>query len=292
MIDVCIVSYVTKELEIFPDGTQRPIVAGPGYFVATTLKHLDKSYRVLMVTKVSREDWDLIEELLSYDIEVVNTFTLNTMKSKLIYHKDGSRSIEVLSTANPFTDEDIDICVDARPRIIYLGPLTTRDFEFHHIVELARASKLFIDIQGFTRRVVVDRIEYVDWPYKAMASKYVDILKLDDREGYLLTGYRDPKAIISMLNGYGYKDILLTTSEGVWIYTENKLYFERYRVDKVIGRTGRGDTAVAAYIYTKLSRLPIDQAVKFVAVATGIKLKQIGPLKISKEEVMKYIETD
>jgi hypothetical protein len=46
----------------------------------------------------------------------------------------------------------------------------------------------------------------------------------------------------------------------------------------------------AAYLYTKLNNIEVNEAVKFVAATISLKLRYQGPLKESIDEILRYVE--
>ena len=229
-VDVCAYGYVTREWEVFPDGTSREITAGPPYFLAAALASLGD--RVRVVTRVSREDEHILDELRRLGVDVVNLGTMRSMKSRIIYRESGERELEILSLARPFGLQDLDFCIRVSPRYIYLGPLTTQDFDLDFIRRARSRAQVVLDVQGFTRKVVGRRVVYVDWVWKLDAAPYVSILKLDDREGELLTGSREPEEIVRRAVEYGCSSISYT-------YTEPTIFFE-YAYDTAEIAQGEG----------------------------------------------------
>jgi sugar/nucleoside kinase (ribokinase family) len=49
---------------------------------------------------------------------------------------------------------------------------------------------------------------------------------------------------------------------------------------------------LAAYLFAKLEQMPFEKAVKFAAAVTSLKLCYPGPLRNTKEEVMKFFENN
>ncbi len=281
---VCIVGYVTREYEIWSTGERREIVAGAAYFVSYALASLGIKPR--LVTKSGIEVAHVLDELKSMGIEIVNRGS-RTMISNLIYRTISDREIEVVSPPEPYTPSDIESCGFCD--IIYLGPHTVTDMGLEVLKQATRLSKIVVvDVQGYTRRLISKKIEYVDWIWKHSAAPHIAGLKVDHREGKLLTGCLEPSAILRKLYEIGFRETVLTTDSGVYLYSDGLELFAPYRVEKVVGRTGRGDTAMAAYIYSKASGLKPHEAVKFIAAATSIKLATQGPLRASAEEVWKF----
>lgn len=286
-LDVCAFGYVTREWEVFPDGRTREIIAGPPYYFSAALAKLGD--RVRVVTKVAEEDVGILENLRGLGVEVINIPARSTMKSRLLYKPSG-REIEVLSRGEPFTLEDLRLCREVRAKYVYLGPLSTEDFNLEFVREAAGIAPVVLDVQGFTRRITGGRVEYVDWGWKVEAASSISVLKLDDREGKLLTGAEGPEDIIDSLHSMGFREVLLTTAWGVFIGVKGcGIFSAPFKVKEIKGRTGRGDTATAAYVHSKLKGLKPAEAAVFTAAATSLKLMKPGPLSVDEGGVLRFI---
>ncbi len=289
-LDVCAFGYVTREWEVFPDGKVREIIAGPPYYFSAALARLGD--RVRVVTKVAGEDADILEGLRGLGVEVINVPARSTMKSRLLYKPSG-REIEVLSRGEPFTLDDLRLCREVRTKYVYLGPLSTEDFSLEFVREAAGIAPVVLDVQGFTRRIAEGKVEYVDWGWKEEAAPSISVLKLDDKEGKLLTGLTEPEDIIDSLHGIGFREVLLTTAWGIFIGVKGRGIFSApFKVKEIKGRTGRGDTATAAYVHSKLKGLKPAEAAVFTAAVTSLKLMKPGPLSIDEEGVLRFVREE
>jgi len=290
LIDVCAFGYVTKEWEVLPGGISREIKAGPPYYVCVALLSLGDSVR--LVTRVAKEDAEILQDIISFGGEVVNLPTRNTMKSRIIYLDKSlsERKLEVLSLADPFEVNDLNYCEGMGAKYVYLGPLTTRDFTLEFIKKASEIGNVVLDVQGFTRKVVGMHIAYVDWSWKDEALPYIKVLKMDEKEGVLITRESLPERMIKALFSKGLEEVILTTDRGVYLGSSNKgIYFSSFLTNKVIGRTGRGDTAVAAYIHSKLRGWNLQFSAKFVSATTSLKLMNEGPFKGSEKDVFNFM---
>ncbi len=282
MPTACVFGYVTKEWEIHPGGIIREIVGGGAYFVSVALRSLGASVR--LIVRMCECDRHLLEELSSMGISVELIPSSTTMKCRLRYERDGSRTIEVIEPAQPFEPSDVSKCIYADA--VYVGPQTQNDFSLEFLERASRVAPLFLDVQGFTRRVVNGVVHYVDWEWKGEAARFVDTLKVDDKEARILTGRSNIVESLNALHELGFKNVLLTTNEGVYLSTPDSRFFARYKVARVVGRTGRGDTAVAAYMYSRMMGLDPRQGIALVAAAVSIKLGSVGPLRASLDAVL------
>lgn len=283
--DVCAYSHITRESEIFGN-VYRPFIGGPAYFLSIALKKLGINVKV--ITRLSPRDSYLLDDLRKLDIEVALIPTQYTHSFHTIYGKTlDDRTIAVLEISEPFSTKDLELCECAK--IIYIGPLLVDDFDLEFLKKAKERAIVALDVQGFTRKPIEGKIEYVKWDWMEKGLKYIDFLKTDSREARILTGYEDPIKASEILKSLGAREVVITSQEGVYIRVDKHVYFAPFIVDKVIGRVGRGDTCFASYLYTKLAKMEIEEAVKFIAATTSLKLRYQGPLRETKEEIARYI---
>ena len=227
--------------------------------------------------------------MLRLGIGVVVLPTPKSHSFHTVYGKSfDERMLRVLSVAEPFNASDIDYCPNAK--YIYMGPLTTNDFSLESMRRASEKAPVVLDVQGFTRLVVEDRIEYVDWGWKKDGLRYTSIFKADIREAEILTKTRDPVKASEILASWGPTEILITSNEGLHLRAGNDIFFAPFVVDEVRGRVGRGDTCLASYLHARLKGMGYEDAVKFAAAATSLKLRYQGPLREGEVEVMTFLK--
>lgn len=284
--DVCAIGPITRESEVF-QGTYRVFTGGPPYFFSAALKRLGSE--VVVVTKISPKDGELVRGLEELGVKVVIRWSRETSSFHTIYGKSlDERYIKVLGVADPFTVSDLKYCGESR--YIYLGPLTTRDFNLEFMEEARGRAPLILDVQGFNREVVDGGVRYVDWPWKVEGSKYVEIFKADANEARILTGVPDPAKAAEVIASWGPSEVVVTSSSGVHLHVKGEGgFFAPFKVGEVKGRVGRGDTCLASYVHARLKGMGCDIAVKFAAAATSLKLTYQGPLKNSEGEVLEFM---
>ena len=287
MPDVCGFSFITRESEVFKN-TYREFTAGPAYFYSITLRRLSST--ILIVTKIGSDYMNIVSELKKIGIDVIVRESSVTTSFHTIYGKSlDERFIEVRAVAEPFSIPDLNLCPTVK--YIYIGPLTTKDFDLEFIRAASKKAPIILDAQGFTREVVDSRIRYTDWSWKVEGLKYINILKVDRFEAKLLTGYSNVEEALDELISMGPDEVLLTSSEGVYLRVKGySTFYAPFIVDEIRGRVGRGDTCTAAYTHAKLRGWPYDFAVKFAAATTSIKLSYQGPFRDNEKKVFMYIK--
>ncbi|MEM3385484.1 MAG: PfkB family carbohydrate kinase [Nitrososphaeria archaeon] len=287
--DICIFGHITRGMEVYK-GKVREYIGGAPYFISLALKRLGAL--PIVITKVMEKDENILNDIKENKIEIFNIKSSKTTSFRINYGLTlDDRQIRVNTIADPFIIEDLNLYRESK--YIYIGPLTTKDFSLEFIKEASRRAPVILDVQGFTREVSEDKIIYVDWPFKTEGLKYVSIFKLDTKEVELITGTSDVSEAFDTMSHWGAKEIVLTSDKGVHVYLDivKKSYFAPFIVDEVLGRIGRGDTCLAAYIFAKLKNISFENAVKFAAAVTSLKLRYPGPLKETQQEVLKFIKT-
>ena len=287
MPSVCGFSFITHESEIFRD-IYREFTAGPVYFYSITLRRLGST--ILVVTRIGEDYIHVVNELKSLGIDVIVKKSKVTTSFHTVYGKSiDERFIEVKAVAEPFNVSDLNLCPSVK--YIYIGPLTTKDFDINFIKEASKRAPIILDAQGFTREVRGSRIKYTDWSWKVEGLKYITVLKVDRVEAKLLTGYSDIEEALDTLISMGPNEVLLTSSEGVYLRVKGRgIFHAPFIVDEIRGRVGRGDTCTAAYTHAKLRGWPYDFAIKFAAATTSIKLSYQGPFRGDEKSVLRYIK--
>jgi len=287
LVDVCAFGHITKESEVFKE-VFRTFTAGPPYFFSIALRRLGSNVKV--VTKIAASDLDIISELIDLGINVVVRESKHTSSFHTRYGKSlDERYIEVLSIADPFTIDDLKYCSEGK--FIYVGPLTTEDFNIEFLIEARKYAPIILDVQGFTRRVVSNRIEYVDWSWKYEGARYIDVFKADIKEAGIITKINDPVEAIDVILEWGPREVMITSNKGAYLGVKGVgKFFSPFRVREIKGRVGRGDTCIASYIHARLKGMDYAKSLIFATAATSLKLSYQGPLRNDETEVLKYIK--
>ena len=159
------------------------------------------------------------------------------------------------------------------------------------MTELKKKNALIgIDLQGFIRTLTEEKILInTVWEEKKEALGLTHFLKADGVEAEFITGEPDLITAAELLKSYGPKEIIITHKDGVLVFDGDKIYQEPFILNKIIGRSGRGDTCGASYAFKRLTLKP-EEAIKWAAAATSLKMESDSPLKSSYEEIEKRVE--
>ena len=180
---------------------------------------------------------------------------------------------------------------DIKSKIFLVNASVRDEFKIQTLIDLEKKRSLIgIDLQGFIRtldkkNILVNSL----WNEKKEALELTHYLKADGVEAEFLTGESDLISAAKILKSFGPKEVIITHKNGVLIYDGKNIYQEPFILDKIIGRSGRGDTCGASYVYKRLSLEP-KEAIKWAAAATSLKMESDTPLKNTYKEIEQRVQ--
>jgi len=289
VFDICVIGHITRDIIKIGNNIKEQ-VGGVVYYFSLGWKSLDPSSKVAVVTKCSKEDKHLLNELVRKNIQVFWRENENTTIFENIYNsKLTTRTQRVKAVASPFTLEDIP---SVSAKFFHLGPLINNDILLETIKYLSRISKVSLDIQGFVRKVEEGIVKEFKWKKVEEILPFVTVLKADEREIKVLMETDNLEIAIERLKRFGIKEIIITCGEkGSIIFSNNKIFtIPAYSPAKIVDVTGCGDTYIAAYLYKRLQGFCIKEAGMFASAASALKIESFGALKKNADEVEKFLK--
>ena len=274
-MSITFIGHVSKDLNVSKGRTE--ISAGGGvYYGSFAARSLGEDVAVL--TKISREDFHLFKDMKDFGIKLIWIESPATTRIENIYPSDNpdDRISRIISRAEPFKENEMQNVSG----VVHISPLWHGEFP-EELIEIVRkrAKILSGDAQGFLRNVDNDgNMYYKDWEHKDLLEVF-DVFKMDSKEAKILTGEDDPKLSLRKIVEFGVKEALLTTKDGIYLSKFEKIYFHPFGEWTMEGRTGRGDTAIAAYLALRDKIENIEELVKRVAEITTFKMKRRGPYR-------------
>jgi sugar/nucleoside kinase (ribokinase family) len=152
-----------------------------------------------------------------------------------------------------------------------------------------RCALLAADVQGFVRVVREGRMVYeAAWPEQEAILSHLDVLKTDAVEAEALTGTADMRAAAQMLAAQGPREIVLTHRNGVLVYAGGEFHEAGFFPERLVGRSGRGDTCLAAYVARRLA-FPPAEATRWAAAVTSLKMEAEGPFRRDIGDVEEFL---
>ena len=284
--DLAFVGNYTRDTIVSAAGTL--IVDGGafnyGAHVAAAMK-----LRVAAITRLAAEDWHVVEALTHLGVEVFATATPTSTCLRLEYPSANvdERIIYVTSTAGSFTPNQVST---VRAQVYVVGASFRGEVPLAVIETLAaKGARIAADVQGFVR---VDRdgvLTFEPWPEKEAVLAQVDVLKTDAVEAEMLTGLTDIHRAAEMLAGWGPAEIVLTHRDGLLVYAEGGFHEAGFFPAQLVGRSGRGDTCLAAYTAKRLSASPVEATI-WAAAVTSLKMEAEGPFRRDIGDVEEVIQ--
>lgn len=285
MYDICCIGHITSDKNVTP-GSVSYLPGGTAYYFSCALSRLSVDY--LLVTSLAAAHMQYVDLLRAKGISVNAHAGSGTVFFENIYgasHDD--RSQNVLQTADPFSLAQLEK-VDAR--IFHLGPLLADDIPAELVQALSAKGRMSLDVQGYLRKVVNQKVYPVDWPEKRQVLRHVDILKADVAELRALTGCETVAGGARQVADWGVKEVVVTNgSKGSTIYSGDGIYqIPAYAPSVVVDATGCGDTYMAGYLFRRLKDDGIQQAGEFAAAMAGLKTAANGAFEGTEQEVAEF----
>jgi sugar/nucleoside kinase (ribokinase family) len=171
---------------------------------------------------------------------------------------------------------------------VHLAGITDQEFSLDFIDGMKQQGyRLSADMQSFVRQVQpgTRQIAFQDVPAKMEIVGQMDMVKLDIVEAKALTGNDDLEKAARMIEYWGCTEVVVTQAEGVLAQAGGQTFYERFSNRSVVGRTGRGDTAFAAYLACRLDQ-DVANSLKFAAALVSIKMETPGPFNGTLDDVL------
>jgi sugar/nucleoside kinase (ribokinase family) len=242
---------------------------------------------VAVVTRLAPQDQYILGAFWQNSIAVHAIPSAETTYMRVLHstpHVD-EREIYQLANAGFFSLGDLPPLAAHR---VHLAGVTDQEFDLDFIRGVKeKGCRLSADMQSFVRQVEADtgRIVLRDVPAKQEIVRQLDMVKLDAVEAKVLTGKDDLEQAARIVESWGCGEVVITRSDGVLALVGGTRYYEKFTNRSVVGRTGRGDTAFAAYLVRRPDHDP-GESLKFAAALVSIKMETPGPFVGTLEAVL------
>ena len=280
--DITLIGNYTKDKIVTPSAVKHVDGGGFNYGAHAAIA---LGAKTAAITRLKKDDMHVVDNLTNIGIEAFPTYTDSSTHIELIYPTDDfdERTLIMPNSAGSFNSEQFK---DIESKIFLVNASVRDEFKVQTLIDLEKKGSLIgIDLQGFIRtrnknNVLVNSL----WNEKKEALELAHYLKADGVEAEFLTGESDLISAAKILKSFGPKEVIITHKNGVLVYDGINVYQQPFILDKIIGRSGRGDTCGASYVYKRLSLEP-REAIKWAAAATSLKMESDTPLKNTKEEI-------
>ena len=289
MKNICCIGHITLDKIVTPKQTTY-MAGGISYYFSHGISRLKDFKHYKLVTALAESEYQSAEDIRALGINVKIIPSRKTVYFENIYgNNPDDRRQRVLAKADPFT---IDNLKDIEANIFHLGTLLADDFSLEVIKYLSTKGTLSADAQGYLREVRGEKVYAIDWKEKKEALKYIDILKVNEKEMEVLTGYNDPEKAAIQLAEWGVKEVLITLgSLGSLIYAGGEFHrIPAFPPKDVVDATGCGDTYTAGYLYMRNQGASYYDAGCFAAAMSTLKLEHYGPFSGTEEDIQAIIQ--
>jgi sugar/nucleoside kinase (ribokinase family) len=284
--DIAFLGHYTKDTIVSPEGTR--IVDGGAFNYGSNVA-VRMGLNVAAITRLAREDFRVVDELRALGVDVFAKATPDSTCLRLEYPTSNvdERILSITRSAGPFSIPEVNGIFS---KAFVVGASVRGEVTLEVIEELRKKDALIaIDLQGFIRVVRNGRFIFEAWPEKEQVLSKTDVVKTDAVEAELLTGERDRKTAARRIRDLGPKEVVLTHKDGVLVYDGRHFYEALFCPDRLIGRSGRGDTCIASYVARRLNAPP-SEAVLWAAAVTSLKMEAEGPFRRDIRDVEKLIQ--
>ncbi len=285
--DILLLGHLSRSVHIKPDGEKLTWMGGAlWYGVHSAFAGGNKVGAVVKCAPEDNESHSILPIPLE-DIYYCPAKTSMSIRSTFFSSDKERRRSEALSLGEPFTIADIP---DATADVYHMAALMSGDFDPEVIVALSKRGPVSIDVQGLLRcpnetGEMITR----DWPEKMKYFPYITYLKTDAAEAEILTGLSDRREAAKVLHSWGPKEVMISYNQEMMVYDGADFAVWPVVARNLSGRSGRGDTTIAAYITERL-RTNMSDALRYATAAASLKMESPGPLKASRVEIEAYME--
>jgi sugar/nucleoside kinase (ribokinase family) len=244
--------------------------------------------RVAAITRLAREDWRVVGALTALGIDVFAEATPRSTCLRLEYPSSDpdERVLYVASSAGSFTPAQV---ADIEARAFVLGPSFRGELGLDVLQTLAaKGAPIAADVQGWVRVVCDGKLGYEAWSEARRFLARVGTLKADAVEAERLTGEADLRRAARLLAELGPGEIVLTHRDGLLVLAGGQFHGAGFYPAALVGRSGRGDTCLAAYVSKRLTASPAEATV-WAAALTSLKMEAEGPFRRDMGDVHELI---
>jgi len=286
MYDIAFLGHYTKDAIVSSRGT-RVVDGGAVFYGANVTARM--GLKTAVISRLAREDFRVVEEIERLGVRVFAKATPRSTCLRLEYLSSNvdERIIRVTSYAGSFTPEEVK---NVQARAFAIDGSMRGEISLAVVKKLAqKTARISVDLQGFVRINREGTLVYSKWPEMQDILALIHTLKADAVEAELITGSADIREAARGLYELGPQEVVLTHREGVLVYDGNQFYEAGFFPERMVGRSGRGDTCIASYMASRLN-VPSAEATVWAAAVTSLKMEAEGPFRRDIAEVRKLIE--
>ncbi len=287
MNDITMIGHISRDIMIYQEDEVR-LTGGPVIYSSAAAARSGKKIQV--ITMASKDAEKELDGMREDGVDVIRLDSKATTSIENIYFSADKekRKVTLLSQADPFTTESMP---ETDSTIYHLAGLFRGEIPDDFIPYLNKKGKVGIDAQGLLRCSEDGKLLFKDWTSKKELLPLITYLKTDAAEAEILTGEADREKAAYILASWGAKEVMVTHNTEVIVLVNGEIHRAPFTPSNLSGRTGRGDTAFAAYLAWRLDHDP-EESVHYAAALCSIKMESPGPFADTVEDVITRMEKD
>lgn len=286
--DILMLGHISQDVLIDHQNVRQDIVGGAVVYSSFAAGSAGK--RVKVITKLADKDLHILKNLQHplVDWDVLPSKQSTSIKNIYFTADKERREVILLSQADPFVLEE----VQAEASIYHLAGLFGGEIPDSLVLPLAKRGKVALDAQGVLRCLDEQKnLVFRDWGRKQELLPYITYFKTDAAEAKILTGLDDRERAARLLYSWGAQEVMLTHNTEVMVCHQGNIHTAPFTNSNNSGRTGRGDTAFAAYLAWRQDH-DAAESTRFAAALCSLKMEKPGVFRGTLDEVHKRMERD
>lgn len=286
--DILMLGHISQDVLIDHQNVRQDIVGGAVVYSSFAAGSAGK--RVKVITKLADKDLHILKNLQHplVDWDVLPSKQSTSIKNTYFTADKERREVILLSQADPFVLEE----VQAEASIYHLAGLFGGEIPDSLVLPLAKRGKVALDAQGVLRCLDEQKnLVFRDWGRKQELLPYITYFKTDAAEAKILTGLDDREKAARLLYSWGAQEVMLTHNTEVMVCHQGNIHTAPFTNSNNSGRTGRGDTAFAAYLAWRQDH-DAAESTRFAAALCSLKMEKPGVFRGTLDEVHKRMERD
>ncbi len=238
----------------------------------------------IIVSNLADRDFKVIDKLKVEKLHVFRGKTDQT--THFINHIQGTRRCQELpQKARPIAIDQIQAIIN-RVNALHLGPLHPHDIDPAAFTWLHRLTlPIFLDVQGFTRRVENHKVYPVVSDHISDALQSAQVIKANEGEYQSILEFYQQDIAELMIRFNIEESVVTSGKKGGFVHTQDGKIFEYAAepVESSADSTGAGDVFFAAYNTSRfLKQMKVSEACRYAA---QIAAKQVEGKYISASQL-------
>ncbi len=230
-------------------GQQRSVTKIGGVTAYAGITYSRQGIDTFVVSNIAKSDRTIIDRLEQENIIVLNGRTNRTTRFSNEITQEPRRQ-NLFHRARSIQARQLSAVVK-RVGGLHLGPLHPDDIDSEALTALPNTDlRVFLDVQGYTRKVVETRISAAVSEHLPAALSAAHIIKANGTELELILQHCQ-KNLSALMKSFNIEESVITRGrEGGWVETPGgqKFDYSADRIESMTDPTGAGDVFFAAYL--------------------------------------------